>query len=302
MVRLFCSLHPARMVQAVFVRPGPWAARRRGPPHRVPGYGAVTAAPKPRWRKIALLAAVALAVAVGVTAGAWALFFRDTTAAVSVHEAVEGFRNGTGGGATVGPEPGVYVYRTEGWEDVDALLGARHDYPAVTTVTVRAGGCGVLLAWAPLRERTTTWEWCPQGGGVAWRRFTEVHTFFGNRDVQDYRCDPPRRFWLPGLAMGESWTSRCAAQEKAEDARLTVVGLETVEVGGEQLEAIHVREEISLSGVTSGSGTRDWWLEGSTGLPLRLEIVNTSETESAIGGVNYRERAELLLVSLEPRR
>ena len=34
------------------------------------------------------------------------------------------------------PQPGVYTYTTTGSDGVDALGGARHQYPATTTLTV----------------------------------------------------------------------------------------------------------------------------------------------------------------------
>lgn len=45
------------------------------------------------------------------------------------------------------PEPGVYLYESSGFDSVDALTGARHDYPAQTTVTITTEGCGVRVRW-----------------------------------------------------------------------------------------------------------------------------------------------------------
>ncbi len=39
-------------------------------------------------------------------------------------------------------------------EEVDALVGSRHAYPSESTITVRPGGCGVLMRWDVLEERS----------------------------------------------------------------------------------------------------------------------------------------------------
>lgn len=46
--------------------------------------------------------------------------------------------------------PGVYTYDTTGGEQIDALGGAKHSYPASTTITIWDDGCGQRMRWAPL--------------------------------------------------------------------------------------------------------------------------------------------------------
>jgi len=55
-------------------------------------------------------------------------------------------------------EDGVYVYDTKGFEQTNALGGARHDYPAESTITVQHGGCGWTTRWQPLQERWEQWQ------------------------------------------------------------------------------------------------------------------------------------------------
>lgn len=56
----------------------------------------------------------------------------------------------------------AYVYVTSGFDAVDVLTGARHDYPAATTLTVTASGCGVRLRWDVAVERWDTRELVPR--------------------------------------------------------------------------------------------------------------------------------------------
>jgi hypothetical protein len=191
------------------------------------------------------------------------------------------------------------VYATEGFEEADPFVTSRHDYPTESTITVRAGGCGLELRWDVLEGRSTTWESC-SGGEL--RRELELHTFFGTEDRRDYRCEPGARAPAAASAPGESWTNRCATDTTTETAVATVVALEPVSVDGRPVEALHVREQVTLSGLTDGEGVREWWLRPSDGLVLRHAYRNESVTGTAIGDVPYREQYELVLTSLEPRR
>lgn len=216
------------------------------------------------------MAFVAL-VLVAITA--WRLFPRDTaTPIVQVRGA------------------DAYAYRTTGFEEVDALGGARHDYPKMTAIVVRRTGCGVVLTWRPLEERMTTWELCRSERGWTLRGFSELHTFFGRRDWRTYQC-------RSGLLMVDA---SCSADDTTETADGTTLGLETLTVGGRNVEALHVKLRTRLTGTTRGTGTRELWLR-SDGLPLRWIVTNESVTPSAVGDVTYEERLELMLVSLEPR-
>jgi len=193
-----------------------------------------------------LLVALAVFAAAGLGVAAWQLFPRDTTT----------------------PAPAVvgYVYDTTGFESVDAFGGARHDYPARTTISVRAAadGCKVFR-WRPFAERFWEWETC----GARLVRFAELHRFFGRDDKRDWRCD--EKSTLSG-----GW--RCSAQGTTEIGRADSPG----------------RITTRMSGATTGSGLRDVPLRPD-GVPRRLVVENESTTPSFLGDVHYRERYELRL-------
>jgi hypothetical protein len=166
--------------------------------------------------------------------------------------------------------PGVFAYETSGFEEVDALGGARHVYPARTTIVVRRAGCGLVLRWQPFEERLQEWELCD---GLRLHRITERHRFFGTDDRRTYRCDPGSR--LDGAY-------RCTTGETTEVARVV------------SSDDGHARLETRISGGTTGSGTREVWLRAD-GVPLRLTAENENTTPSLVGPVHYRERYELRL-------
>jgi hypothetical protein len=85
-------------------------------------------------------------------------------------------------------------------------------------------------------------------------------------------------------------------------ARGRVVGIERVDVAGTEIETVHIRIATTLSGESRGGGSRDYWLARATGLPVRQLVTNRNVTPSALGEVTYRERYELSLVSVDPRR
>ena len=121
-----------------------------------------------------LMIGAAALVLVGLAGfAAWRLAFRDTTTPVSAEEVVQeaGERttstvpttappttatpttgttaapattatpvDGTGFDVGTAPgDPGLYVYATLGFEEIDALGGARHDYPSETFITIQPG-------------------------------------------------------------------------------------------------------------------------------------------------------------------
>ena len=185
---------------------------------------------------------------------------------------------------------------------MDAFLGSRHDYPTETTITASPGGCGLVLRWDALEQRSTIWDLCPAAGGWLIREYDEVHRFFGNTEHSDYRCEQGSLWWPVAEAPGAAWTRRCASKKATEVTKGTLVGPETVRVGGEAVEAVHLRFELTLAGTTRGTGTFDVWLSPESGLPLRVDSTNDNRTRTMIGDVHYEERFSLSLASLEPQR
>jgi hypothetical protein len=171
--------------------------------------------------------------------------------------------------------PGELVYDTTGFEQIDALGGARHEYPARTNVSVRRSGEGcTVFRWRPLEGRIYEWELC--GGDL--RRFTELHRFFGNDDRRSYRCEARS-------SIEAGW--HCSALGTTETATVVLS------------EPRHVRLRTVLTGKTTGSGMREVWLRAD-GVPLRMLVENVSATPSVLGAVHYRERYELRLRGSSP--
>ena len=209
------------------------------------------------WRRRWLLAVLLVAGCVGLVA--WWLFPEDSSSPAPV-------------------EPGAYAYATRGFEEVDILGGARHQYPATTGITVKRSGCGRVLDWRPLTDRRTAYRLC--GGRL--RSIREVHDFYGRRDDRVYEC-------APSSSLRRGW--RCTFDGTTEVARGGVVGTERI--GG--AATVHVRLTTTTSGNTEGTGTREFWLRRPDGFPVRLAATNDNTTGTFAGDVHYRERYVLQL-------
>jgi hypothetical protein len=220
-----------------------------------------------------------------------------------VEEAIAAFRErGTAGDGGRSPIPtGVYVYDTEGLESTDALGGATHRYPAISTLSVTPAPCGVRMRWDVLEGRATTWTLCVGREGWVQRSREERHTFFGIADDAAYACRGtalrPR-----GDRPGTTFAVSCATDSATERGRGRVIGREVLDVGGGEIESVHVRTATSFRGETTGNATFDFWLARDTGLPVRITMVSTTTNRTLIGDVHYEEDVSLALRSLKPRR
>lgn len=233
-------------------------------------------------RRVAVVTVVLVLVAGGVLIG-FVLLGSNTTTALDEGEA---------------QGDGVFVYDTTGWESVDALTGARHDYPPITYLTVSPGGCGELQRWQALQERWSEWEVCDPVA-VTLAGVESYHYWFGVEDVQQYRCDPPAPYLPPGPDV-TTWTFVCSTGERSEETTVEVVETEQVDVGGEAVETIHLRYTSSLSGGSTGGSTTDRWFRAADGLLVQETGTTNSTTSSAIGTVRYTEEYTITLRSLQP--
>lgn len=217
------------------------------------------------------------AVLCAAAALVWLLALRDSAEPVPVDEVVAAADDG-----------GVYLYRTRGSEEIDALVGSRHTYPSETALTVTTDGDCVSYRWDALRDRSTTWDVCRTAGGV-WelRGYRETHRFFGQTELTEYRCDPGS-VWRPAEAKpGTTFSRTCSTSDTTETGNGRVVA---ADADGQQL-----RIELTLEGRTRGTGSLELWLRPDDGLPIRVELENDNASDTPIGDVRYVESVELEL-------
>jgi len=202
------------------------------------------------------------------------------------------------------PEPGVYLYATQGYEQSKALGTRRHVYPPQTTMTVAATAAGCLrIRWDVLATRWDAALTCPRADG-SWRLASqsESHQFAGHLDRRTYDCTAASTYLPARLETGATWDSSCAIAGTTTVDRGTVLGPRTLALDGRRTRVVLVRTTTRVSGETSGAGTTFTWVVPDTRLVVRRTISNASSTDTIVGSVPYVEQATLRLGSARPRR
>ena len=198
-------------------------------------------------------------------------------------------------------EPGVYSYATQGHEEVDALGGARHDYPARSAITYRRGGCGDVDEWQPLQGRISTNTVCRGPSGLEPRRTVQRREFFGQSETQDLVCRPGFVLIPDDPRPGTSSTGECRSSDSVARLTVRVIDTPTVVVGGERVRVVHVKVTGTLTGKTRGTTEREEWFTPG-GLLVRAIATSDTDADTAGGVVHYTESFTLGLESLRPQR
>jgi len=220
----------------------------------------------------------------------------STTSPTSTTSATSG---SSPGGVTALPQPGVYRFATTGEESVALLNNPTRTYPAETPVVVEPRGCGVVVRWTPLAERTESWEMCLEGGGVRLAGYSNVHEFFGQREERVLVCEPSA--WLiPPASAEDETTATCTGSGLTEVRTTQVVGRSTVTVGGEEVPAVEIEVSVDTSGGTVGTTTRRLTLAADDAFPLVWIDVVDNTTATAVGDAAYHEDLRLDAVSRQP--
>jgi hypothetical protein len=250
--------------------------------------------------------AITVVIVVVLVAGAigFRMWLTAPARTISVDETVDRYRDRPDPSTSVPqlemPREGVYAYDTSGEESIDALGGDTHSYPAETAMTVVTEGCGFRVTWTPLAGRSESSLLCPDGGGLAMQESTTAHEFLRQSDEERFRCDAGA-WWLPPPGT-TTWTTTCQTSDRVSTRTARLVGNETLNIGGESQNAVHVRYDDVLTAGSSGTTTSDLWLDPETGLVLRQHNEADTRNDSVIGVVVFRERLDLTLRSIDPQR
>ena len=197
---------------------------------------------------------------------------------------------------------GVYGYDTSGYESVDALGGARHDYPSSSAVTYSRSGCGTEERWQPLEGRIGITRTCPGVRGGEVRGTFQQREFFGRSQSETYVCDPGVLLLPHEPQAGLAWTSSCTSGDSTATFAVRVVALESLDVEGRAVPVVRVRLDGTLTGTTRGTSAREVWLAEDTGLLVQALGETDTDADTPAGVVRYRESYRLRLQSLTPRR
>jgi hypothetical protein len=281
-------------------------------------------------RRVIVATVVVAALATGGLV-AQRLWLTDTARVVDADEAVERFRdlNSTTSSASATPvpsssvvsvpssvsvstaapaqfslpEPGVYRYATAGEEGVDVLGGATHVYPAETTITITAEGCGVLLRWDLLQERYEESRLCATPQGIELQATGAFyHEFFQHGQREEMVCDRGVLVVPADRRAGEVVPLACRLNDRPWLPEWQVLGRDVRTVDGVDIQVTHVRLTIADDDEYWERVVADWWLD-DRGLPIEMTASKQSKSNSSlIGDVVYHETYTVVLSSLTPLR
>jgi hypothetical protein len=200
-------------------------------------------------------------------------------------------------GAAAGPRPapGVYRYRTTGYERIDRY-GVERPYPAETVRVISwRGGCRWRETVAVFTEHVETYDFCADGRDADEFATSTSLTYFLVPGVQRFACAPVGRRLLSGRRPGATRTWRCVEGASTAVTTTVYVGPETVRTGAGPVAARHLRLLTALTGRSAGGALRDLWLDAD-GLVVKEERQVSLEVRSGfVGRLRYREEASFLL-------
>lgn len=268
------------------------------------------AGPPRRTRTRRFLLGVGCAVVlIGGAAGAWFVFGREHAEQVSDDQALEEFRSiGIEVASVEGlPAPGVYPATASGTESI-GLPGFDEDLGPTAPVTLTHGDEGCFTYRADFNtHHWRSWTFCPTA--TATFGLAGLESWTARRapgleidSLTTYRCDEPVDFFWADAEKGESRTGSCTGTNDFDDsvtadaAELVVLGHETLRVGSTDVEVVRVRNTDTFSGSQTGTEVAEWWIDLSSGLPLKLSV----EALLKGGPTDYSESFDLVLSTLEP--
>jgi hypothetical protein len=238
----------------------------------------------------------------------WQLIPKDHAKRITVRQAVRLYRTDAsandpqeaGGGAK--PQFGVYRYETGGEEAVSTpFLSGGHNYDGVSTITLRAGDCGVVERWQVLAGRWRESEGCSASGDEEAKSVRELHEFFESPQRDTYACSGPATSDPSNLKPGMHLVTVCRSATESVVTKMEVREAAPLRIDGEILHPVLVKGNSLIKGSSSGAAGFEDLRRPSDGLLLRRDV--TSQVESdAYGGMTYSESYRLRLLSLLPER
>lgn len=246
-----------------------------------------------------------------VVAGLWFFLSRDQARELSDRDALDDFREGGGGEQAAGdarPPAGVYAATATGTESV-GLPGFDESLGPGAPVTVTYGDADCYTFRADFNSHHwRSWTFCPTETATFSLRSIDSWTArkapgLDIATLSTYSCETPIDFLWPDMAAGAKRVGRCTGTTDSDDsvtddvAEIEVIDTDAIiTIDGVDTDVVRARTSDTLSGDQSGSEHGEWWLDATTGLPLRISI------EATLGGglADYSEQFDLELSTLTP--
>ena len=266
--------------------------------------------PKDR-RRVGKVVLITLGVVVVLAVVAALVFFlgRDRAEELTDDQALADFRASAGEVSADDPRPapGIYAATASGQESI-GLPGFDEELGPNAPVTVTHGEDGCYTYRADLNSHHwRSWTFCPTD--TATYALTQLDSWTARKapgldiaTLTTYACDQPLDVFFEGAAAGDTRTGACTGTTDADElvtedaASVEVLEVGSTTVDGERVEAVRVRTSDEFSGAQSGTEVGDWWLDATTGLPLKVQI----EASLTGGPSDYAETIRLELSTRTP--
>ena len=261
-----------------------------------------------RLRNVLIGLAVLLAVAL-VAGVLWFVLGREQAEQLTDDQALDDFRAANRGATEAAgrPDAGVYAATATGSESIglpgfDEELGPN----APMTLTYGDGGCFTTRVDFN-SHHWRSWTYCPSAtatfalvGIESWTQRKAPGLDLNT--LSTYTCDTPLDVLWAEPTVGETRSGACTGVSDLDGAvtgdRATaeVLGSETLEIDGREVDVVRVRTTDEFSESQTGTEVGEWWFEASTGLPVRFSV----EASLSGGSGDYAEDFDVALTSLRP--
>jgi hypothetical protein len=264
-----------------------------------------------RWRRRIVLGIGALLVVLLAGGAAWYVFGREPAKQVSTEDALSTFRrNGANAADAEGRDlSGVYPATATGSESI-GIPGFDESFGPKAPVTVTEGDGGCFTYRADFNSHHwRSWTFCPTDDTTF--GLTKQESWTGRKapglnidSLTTYTCSTPVEFVWRSATAGDTRRGVCAGTTDSDPAvtndaaTFTVVGPSRIKVGGETIDVVHARTTDVFTGAQTGTERDEWWLDASTGLPVKL----TFDLSLKGGPSDYSEHGTLVLTSIDAAR
>jgi hypothetical protein len=258
-----------------------------------------------------LIVIVALLILGAVAFGVRTLGARDETDAVDSKDAAQLVTDDAKADAEdidpgERPEAGTYTYTGSGHENVDALGGSEHVFPEEIPIVVQLDAkddCAWTSNVVYVKQHIEERRYCTKSGVLTDLGFTRETEFFNQTQETVYDCDDKafrlRTDWKPGDSA--KWVCTQAGGAATSSYTATLVGEETIKVGGESVKTWHTKVVSTQTGDTRGGDTSEFWLT-ETGLIVKFTTNLDVKTKSVLGDTRFQEQTKYVLTSLVPEQ
>ncbi|MBC7460946.1 MAG: hypothetical protein H7287_06255, partial [Thermoleophilia bacterium] len=178
-----------------------------------------------------------------------------------------------------------------------------HTFPKQISAVVdldTKNDCNWTANFVFVKQHVEERKYCTKHGRMTDRGFTLKIEFFNILQETKYTCPDDAERLRTEAVRGDTWKWTCTSGTTAKTEYVaTSLGMETLSIGGEDVETWHTRVASKQSGITVGSATADFW-HAKSGLTVKFTNDFNIRTESLAGKTGFKEKESYTLDSLDP--